>query len=496
MPRIPTTTAENQYLGEFISPERATVQERAGVRAGERIADLGGFLLDREVKAVRVERSLRIENQMNEDTLALAETFHGRTDYENFMGDAETALTDMGQKYGEMASDDRFLGIAVSQAFNQKRAQVMLMVQQKTRQTMVERANGEHQVAGRLALEEYSNALTPQHRDEIVAGYSVKTMELVAAGIINKDQAGMDIENFIHDAEILRAKKMTFEDPTLAVELLPTDEFNLAPDDRQLLTEQATRAAGIQRKEVKGRTERLRKEAHDEEVDEIARLWLTKDYTGAYARLVQSKTLSGEEIRTWGKAIATSAKPLKEDDFDADYLSQLKVRIHTDPHKVDKPEDIYKHVGLGKDKQGLTADQAIALDAALDKEVTEDNKPRTTRLKTATDIVERLRTKKAFTSPDEPDDVENELEARKAIDAVMDWQKENPDDDPVKWVEENIKAPAEESWLRRLMQAITHERPAEVEPKKKDKRAQAEEILRANGKVVNEETIKQVEDQL
>jgi len=281
---------------------------------------------------------------------------------------------------------------------------------------------------------------------------------------------------------------------------------DLEPMQRQDKIEKAKAAAKILENEQKAKLKEAEKKAHDEQEKAIGEAYKNKDYHKAWELLKkQGNLLTGDEDRIWSNAIREVAeKPGKtrwdytDPEIESDIISRLG-KMEDDEIRA------YMGNGLSIDDTLKYLDKNRALDEDTKKLQTPQYKEAQSFLKLAKD--------RAIFLPDvdNEDDLTDEeaLENRTLYtDALKELERQVLAPENKKTESEianEIMKPYFEKksvgWWQKFISWVGGgqkvEKPTE-EPIEPDdpKRQQAIDLLKSNNKLVNEETIKQVMDQL
>lgn len=247
MPRIPLFQANTVIRSPGMSPAAAAAPYRALSRAGESIRQTGeefgrvaSLIEEKEKKAARAVKALKIETGLRNDIDSLAESFQMRTDYEAFEDDAGNQLKEIRAKYEADIGEDRELSLAFERVYAGQSSSLMRVVRDKKRQVITSEGIGQFEIQYNQALKDYAAEMSPEARELVRKQLQMKAYGLVNNSIMTLKQAETYIQNFDDEADAVRADQYIEADPAAALEALKSGGFDdLSPKVKQAKIEKA-----------------------------------------------------------------------------------------------------------------------------------------------------------------------------------------------------------------------------------------------------------------
>lgn len=460
MPKIPTFKSEitpnvqrpiSVDVGAFSSVSRAEAE--LGQQVGQTAEQIGSVYQAqqaREKEAERTLKSLEIDRSFQDEVANFTETYQGRQDYDNFEPDMDAELMSLRSKYADQIAGDPVLQIAFERRFNQLSGNLTRVVKAKKLQIMSDRAVGAYATNVNEALQNYASETDPVVRDLIAQDVEIGAHTLVASGFIDQAKAEATIQDFADKSEALRADQMIDIDPYLAEKALAGEEFStLDPTVRHQKIKQSRirqkQLADAEKVAVAAEKKRIKDEqkvAHDEEERSIGELFVAGDYNAVVPALMTSKNMTGDELREWTNAAKTAAKETVM-PVDKKVRAELRRRINTEPGTVTVTE-IWSKLG-----EGLDDVTAKALTGELAKAI-KDPKI-SVAVKKGQTVLDGFRDAGGFNSGDF---AENELRWLEESENLLDWRRDNPDGDIVKYVRDVIIPKEQEVTVKAILRKL------------------------------------------
>lgn len=381
------------------------------------------------------------------------------TDYKALESDHPEYISQIKKRFGEQLGHDPEIQAKFDPYFRKKIAVLNSRVRARSRSLQIDEGRGK--LATTLENLEYgTSSIDDEERAEAYAISNKAIDNAVAGGLITHQEAQSQKDALEERSEANRAKRWIDVSPEEALADIRAGEFKVSPEVKLRLEEEAKitikqneALEKAQKKEEELKLKKEEEQASKEEEFAISQLFLQKKYTEALNALGNTQHFKdGTKIRVWTKAInAELDRKDKEWESDPDTRNDFKVSINTEPEKFNTDE-LWNAVG----KKRLTADDAEALQETFKKRLADT--PRAKRMKLATESAGRLRTAKLLAGrEDDYDTTEDFKKANEdAFNKVMDDLEALPNDtDPVEWLTDNVKIPAETAWYMDLINTIT-----------------------------------------
>lgn len=451
-----------------------------------------------------------------------------QTDYSNFEQRAADDVKEIQATIDEAAGDDEKLRQAIDIDFktNAARHQNLLKLRriqelEKSTLAIVGRMEQENMVA-------YANSATLEDAALIRVNYFAELDALALGGTISPNQIQAAKTRFDDNAEDARVEAVIQADPDLAIEMINAGEFDLDPKEKQTALNRARAIKKQRDKDVDARKIRIEKEQKR----------IAREQSDAWEKEALGKlnagTLTFEEILTTDQ--------LDDEDKRQDMYRRLESKLKADktledkdsPWKVSDPvieAEIIERLGeIDDDEIMAYSGQGLSVDDTLKyleknrawkkgKQTEEDKKLKTPAYKEATSLLKLANDRVIFLPDvDNEDDLTDEQSLQNRTlyaEALKTLQRQVQDPDNVKSeieIANEILKPYFEkesagAW-EKFKDFFSFGKEAEEDVEKTNiisgkilapenaKRQQAIEILEADERIVNEDTIKLIMDQL
>ena len=534
MPKIPTyqrsVLPPGTAGGVPMSPGPASAVGRGlsniggGVfSAGMNFAKIQAYEQKASDAVAHVEDKYAIKN----GSLGIVDRFNGRTDFENFDEEAETAIEEFrAQLLPDDASPARLRDF--NELFEQQAFFIRSAIKAKKLTVMNERGKIAFGNLKQQTLEEIAATEDQKARDILKAelrieGFNIQENFGVSALWIETELDGLDAEakKFASDQAEIAIRNLRMDDPGRALDILNDKSLltDLDPKVRQAEKERCKSALKVQEKEAKQAEKDAAAELHEQEDDEIYETIKKGEFLKALA-LVDKSSLNAHEKNAWERNIRERQNRIKSGDKEVDptkitdprEYNRIADAVYNSPETIE-PVDIYNLIGKGADG-GLSqahGDRFVKILKEKKKAIKDNATPKKfSQDKAFSNGVTALKEEWRFGTFGEGRD--GVIKHQKALEDYEHWCKANPDKNPSEKLEE-ILAPAKEEHTKSmldnlwnyftpsvavpaLLKAEEMLRPDQPGEQAQTKRQQAIDILEKGGYVVNEETIKKVESQL
>jgi hypothetical protein len=258
MPKIPTLQANTELRVGNISPDVMAEPFRATAAAGQEMQRSAAVALRNIEISDEIERkadlglkALRIEHGLKDDTDAIAESYYGRTDYENFDEDLKKNIETVRSKYQPVVGESKELNVSFERALGNQGLLLKKLVRDKRRSVITEQAIGEFDWAYNQSIMEYSKEPNEGFREEYKTNIKSMAEDLVNRRILTPKQAETAINKFDETVDEYSAREAIIINPEFALKTLmdPKKYPNLDPGRRLTLFEHAQ--AGMKQEEVR-----------------------------------------------------------------------------------------------------------------------------------------------------------------------------------------------------------------------------------------------------
>jgi len=487
------------------------------------IAKHQAVLQEKERIAQDALTAIETDNSMRKEFAGMVESFQGRTDPKNFDPSRQKASEEIKAKYFPK-NGSKELQIAFGRSYNQYDSNSSTQVSRIKFRVMEEN--------GRIAIGESLDNYADQYAaatDDDTKAFILKQAELeitkaVNSNLVNRVWGADQIRNFEAKAEatedlnaITAAKNFIIDNPTLAdaKSLKAMPFWDKVPDDKKPeLIKTADRSRKAAESEFKAKKEASLKILHEADDEDIYSLIKNKEFAKA-STMIDNSSLPPHEQNSWRSSLRNwenvgGKEKHPTEVTDPLMYAMVATMVYNNPKGITRGE-IFKLVGKGKDG-GLSAIHAEHFSDELKKQLEVKPTPkdgvRSKEISSGLNLLKQHHGYGTF-----GDDYIGDLKYQKTMEEFLRWTEANPDKDPSEKLEK-ILTPIKEEHTKNIIERawnyffdVTPEpTPALPEdtmvrtgllPKADGQtRQQAIDILTNAGKLVNDETIKQVMDQL
>ena len=260
--------------------------------------------------------AVKLDNNLRKKFSELEESFLSRTDYENFDRDREQQINEIKSEFKPQSASNA-VNISFERSFNQNASRAYDNITARKYKVLEEQGRIEIGQSVDNAATEYASA-----SDEITKKIIAKRTELeirraIESNLVNPvwgENQIRSIETLFKQKEVdladVAADQAIMANPAEARIKLKDKNYlpDLPPKVRQDKLEKAEKAYKVQKSERDSKLKEATKLAHDTEEKEIGKLYMQGKYTEGFIRVLDSKLLNGDEIKTWGKSFVDAAK--------------------------------------------------------------------------------------------------------------------------------------------------------------------------------------------
>lgn len=381
MPKIPVFERRYMYpeqTGKATMPiSSAGYAARAVAGTFTQIGEIASNIAEKEAAATEALEAAKLTNSMREEGENISEGFLERTDYHNFMNDANLKIEEMKRRL-EPTRASRGLRAAFERAMAQEEFRIKRAVRAKQYQVMEETGKIAIGEIEKAALEDYAKATDENERKSIIGSFNIQAGELVAKHVIsplwghermdkfeeraNKYAAELDDVKFLKGVEENPGKMYTdMADPAY----LP----NLKGVHRENRALQAKRIWEVKQREDESKIKAQEKLYHDNKELEISHLFSNREYAKALAMVQDKKNLlTADEVAVWTNRIDSKSK-VDEDEIDPIIEGSNYAFINELISKEVNPKTIRKYIMSYELKTGTRNKLLDRLDTETDKTV-------------------------------------------------------------------------------------------------------------------------------
>lgn len=347
--KVPLIYAD--YQGPIARVGNAGAGAYARADAGNMAVDLAGhvarqeaILKEREQAAQDTLTAIELDSKMGQAAAKIKESFLSRTDSENFDQDAQAQIQAMKDEFAPKNASQE-LTQAFARSFGRYSQGLADTVSTMKYRVMEERGRNAIGQFVDNAADEYAGTDDPAEKEIIKKGAEMRIREAINKNLVNPVWGENQIREFERYA---KAKEGDAAEAT-AIDRMGKDPAQLAMDlkdpkylpgltdksRRATLANQAQTAAKVQEAEKERKRKEIETELHDKEERNIGNLYMSGDYTKAYALALSSKVLKGDEKATWANAIKNAEK-VKPDQIDPK-IETAEIRKVNEMITQDKP---------------------------------------------------------------------------------------------------------------------------------------------------------------
>jgi len=369
-----------------ISPKMVGRPFEAMSQAGEKIEGLGlhaanvfDQIKERERIASDALQAVELDNALKNESLAIADKFKGRVDYENFDKDIENEINSLKQRVSPKEPSQP-LNLVFEKGFNQEAFHLRTTIKAKKYDVMNQRGKiAFGQILDR-AYQDYADTDDPTKREIIKNELEIQGEILRGKHLIDPIWIDEKLRTFEKSAKTVasdladvKADKAIMANPGQAYINLQDSKYlpDLLPKQRQDKIEKANATFKVFGNEQEKKLKEQQKIAHDDEDRQVGDLFMKGEYTQAYSLAQQSKFLTGDEKRTWATSIESASK-VKEDEIDPNVETAEIVMINDLISKNVNPRVIRDSIIISPRLKRANKEQYInKIETKLNAEITD-----------------------------------------------------------------------------------------------------------------------------